>query len=250
MNDRDTVMKKDNVFREKMKEVPPFAFNEAVASVFDDMLTRSVPLYRHSIKLQAKLTRLFYQDKTHIYDLGCSHGNFGLLAVKVFDNTSFEMIGVDSSQPMIEKYRKRLSHLKGKPNIRLFCDNIENITIENASVVVINLTLQFLDLLKRDALIEKIFQGLQPGGVLLLTEKTIHSDPHYNTLQNDFYKSFKLENGYSELEISQKRDALEKVLIPETIESHWQRIQKAGFTFFDVYLRWFNFASMIAIKDV
>jgi len=149
---------------------------------------------------------------------------------------------------MIDKYHKRLAQAQNCHQIDLVCGLLEDIKIENASVVLINLTLQFLDLKKRDGLIEKIYQGLLPGGVLLVTEKIVNKACPINDLEQDFYRRFKRENGYSELEISQKRDALEKVLIPESIDVHKQRFFAAGFSHVDVWLKWFNFASMIAIR--
>jgi len=125
---------------------------------------------------------------------------------------------------------------------------VENISITNASVVVLNLTLQFVSSDKRNDLIQSIYQGLKPGGLLLLTEKIIHDTVELDSLQQHFYKKFKRENGYSDLEISQKRDALEDVLVPDTLETHRERLQRAGFIKIDTWLKWFNFAAMLAIK--
>lgn len=247
-------MNKDTVFAKKKALITPFQFNKDVAEVFDDMLTRSVPLYWESIKQQARMTRRFYREKTRIYDLGCSHGNQGMEILDSFGTEPFAMTAVDSSQPMIEKYSKRLSTLEAGQSIDqgqlidLVCRPMEEISIDNASVVVINLTLQFLDPEKRDSLIGTIYQGLCPGGILMLTEKTIHPGLEFNDLEQDFYCQFKRENGYSDLEISQKRDALEKVLIPESVDAHRDRLISAGFSKVNVWMKWFNFTSILAIK--
>jgi len=241
-------LKKDKVFAVKKAKVRPFEFNKEVAGVFDDMLNRSVPLYGESIKRQSQLTARYYQEGSRIYDLGCSHGNLGMLISNQLKSRIFTMVAVDSSAAMIEKYSKRLGKHDNTPQVDLVCGFLEDIQIKKASVVLINLTLQFLDTGKRDDLIKKIYQGMNPDGILLLTEKINHTSPILDDLQTTFYKTFKVENGYSRLEISQKRDALEKVLIPDTIETHRTRILNAGFTTFDIWLKWFNFASMIAIK--
>jgi tRNA (cmo5U34)-methyltransferase len=241
-------MNKDRVFSEKLTTITPFRFNEKVARVFDDMLVRSVPLYGEVLKQQARIARQFYQQGTRIFDLGCSHGNLGILLLDCFGDSDFKMTAVDNSEPMIQRFQKRLAvHDRGN-SIELACAGIENIVISNASVVVVNLTLQFLDRKKRDYLIQSAFNGLCKGGVLLLTEKTVHPDPQLNALEQDYYYQFKRENGYTELEISQKRDALERVLVPETVSDHENRIQEAGFGSFNVWLKWFNFTSMIAVK--
>ncbi|MCK5163540.1 MAG: carboxy-S-adenosyl-L-methionine synthase CmoA [Desulfobacula sp.] len=241
-------MKKDQVFADKKVRVSPFEFNKEVANVFDDMLHRSVPFYAETIKRQSQLTAQYYQEGSRIYDLGCSHGNLGMLILNQLREKRFSMVAVDSSKPMIEKYLKRLEKNDNTQKVDLICGFLEDIQIKNASVVLINLTLQFLDTEKRDDLIKKIYQGMNPNGILVLTEKTVHAAKMLDDLQTKFYKTFKVENGYSQLEISQKRDALEKVLIPDTLETHRNRILNAGFTIFDIWLKWFNFASMIAIK--
>ncbi len=241
-------MEKDQVFAGKKRKIQSFKFNKEVARVFDDMLNRSVPFYKESIRRQSELAAQFYQPCSRIYDLGCSHGNLGIMVIEQFKEKLFKMVAVDSSKPMIEKYSKRLEQYDTGPRVDLVCGFLEDMQIKNASVVLINLTLQFLDKEKRDDLIKKIYQGMNSNGILVLTEKTIHASKELNDLQTKFYKAFKLENGYSELEISQKRDALEKVLVPDTIETHEKRILKAGFDQFDIWLKWFNFASMMAIK--
>lgn len=243
-------MEKDRVFAAKRDTIKPFEFNEQVAGVFDDMLNRSVPLYGESIRRQAQLADLFYREGTRIYDFGCSHGNLGMLVLKKLQNRKCSMIAVDNSISMIQKYRSRLEKRNFSIHPDLVCCSMDEVKIENASVALINLTLQFLEKKKRDAFIQKIYNGLVDGGVLILTEKTIHPVKELDDLQTDMYTHFKLENGYSDLEISQKRDALEKVLVPESIFEHENRIMSAGFTYFDVWLRWFNFVSMIAVKRV
>ena len=242
-------MKKDRVFAKKKKKIKSFEFNEAVASVFDDMLNRSVPLYAESIQRQSQLAAGYYQEGSRIYDLGCSHGNIGVLILDQFGRRPVKMVAVDSSRPMIDRYLKRIKKYDPPCQVDLVCGFLENIQIRNASVVLINLTLQFLDTEKRDELVHHIYQGMNPDGILILSEKTVHESEVLNGLQTKFYEAFKVENGYSLLEISQKRDALEKVLVPDTIETHKKRILAAGFSEFDVWLKWFNFVSMIAIKQ-
>ncbi len=242
-------MERDRVFARKQHRIKPFAFNRKVAKVFDDMLVRSVPLYKESIYRQTRLACRFYQAGTRMYDLGCSHGNLGQLICEQFQHQAFTMVGVDSSWPMLEKYRQRLPQFRPGGAIHLVCGSMEDIKIENASVVVVNLTLQFLDAARRDGLICRIFSGLLPGGIVLLMEKTVHPDAFGNALEQDVYRQFKRENGYSDLEISQKRDALEKVLVPDTLEAHFRRLEQAGFSFVDVLLKWFNFSSIIAVKS-
>lgn len=240
-------MPKDRIFAEKTDPVQPFRFDERVATVFDDMLHRSVPLYAESIRLQAKLAVQYFQPGTRIYDLGCSNGNLGVMICHRFGAGPFSMKAVDSSAPMIEKYRDRLSD-REKQSVQFVCDRIEDTFVSRASVAILNLTIQFVAPEKRDAVVKKIFNGLVPGGALLLTEKITHHAEGIRRLYESFYTDFKLANGYSELEISQKRDALEKILIPDTLDDHQARLERAGFGSVDVWLKWFNFVSLIAVK--
>ncbi len=241
-------MGKDRIFAGKKDKAEPFKFNREVARVFDDMLNRSVPLYGESIRRQAEIASDYYQPGSRIYDLGCSNGNLGLLILDQMKDREFSMIGVDSAMPMIEKYAGRLKGKHDQNSVHLVCGFLEDVRIEKASVVLINLTLQFINPQKRESVLAAIFNGLNPGGILLLTEKTVHSQEELNDLEIRFYKKFKLENGYSELEISQKREALEKVLFPDTLETHKKRLMQAGFETIDIWLKWFNFASFIAVK--
>jgi tRNA (cmo5U34)-methyltransferase len=244
-------MTKDSLFSRPQKPVPPFEFNESVVQVFDDMLIRSVPFYRELIRRQAQLAVHYHQPGTRIYDLGCSTGNMGLAIGSAMQTSRpFELIGVDTSEPMLKVCRERFQSLNGNAHITLKCADIRDLEMADASVIILNLTLQFLPPSDRQAVLERIYGALVPGGVLLLTEKTVHVHAGLNELQQDFYYRFKAENGYSQMEISQKREALENVLIPETVETHSGRLNDVGFKAVDIWLKWFNFASFIALKEV
>lgn len=242
-------MSKDKIYAVPQETIPPFEFNRQVVEVFDDMLGRSVPLYRESILRQAQIAAQSYRPGTRIYDLGCSNGNLGMALCREMGERNFELIAVDSSAPMLETFAQRLADSGNNDRVQLEENDIRQVPLENASVVIVNLTLQFLPVAARDELIRNIHQALVPGGVLLLTEKVVHENAELNDLQQDFYYRFKAENGYSQMEISQKREALENVLVPETLEVHRERLQQGGFTAIDVWLKWFNFASILALKD-
>jgi len=191
---------------------------------------------------------ILYEKDSNIYDLGCSNGNFGVELLNQMGKIPFHMIAVDNSIEMIDTYNKRLNQKPLGCNISTICECIEHIDIQNASVVVINLTLQFLPVSLRDSIIDKIYKGLNKNGILLLSEKIKHKEASLANLQQNLYYSFKKENGYSNMEISQKRDALDNVLIPETVEEHIRRFKKSGFKHYDIWLKWFNFSSFICQK--
>ena len=240
--------KPDAIYARPKSSIAPFDFNSAVVEVFDDMLTRSVPLYHESIRRQVELSAHYYQPGTYLYDLGCSNGNFGLEFIRAMGTLPFKMRAIDNSTPMLDQYRHRLKNVNNK-NTEICLASIEDYPLDNASVVVINLTLQFSSSAQRLQLLQRIYDALVPGGILLLSEKIIHQDDHLNQLQQKWYYKFKKENGYSQLEISQKREALENVLIPDSIELHLQRLNQVGFHQIDVWLKWFNFVSILCVKQ-
>ncbi len=243
-------MSQDSLYARPRARVNPFCFDEQVVRVFDDMLDRSVPFYREILLRQVQLVEKFHLNGSMIYDLGCSHGNLGMsLLQSLGQDRDLSMVAVDSSAAMLERYRLRLDELDCPHAVELRLEDMCTTAMENASVVVINLTLQFLPLQSRDALIQRVYDALLPGGVLLLTEKLVHEDEKMANTQRDLYYGLKMAQGYSELEISQKRDALENVMIPETLETHLRRLKAAGFAAVDPWFKWFNFCSLIARKD-
>lgn len=240
-------MSQDRIYA-RPRPPAPFAFDAQVTGVFDDMLSRSVPLYAEAVRRQAQLAARFYRDSTRIYDLGCSHGNFALALCPLLGERPFSLVAADSSASMLARFRQRLQDHPRAGQIQLLETDVRRLPLAQASVVVANLTLQFLPPADRDELVTRIWQSLVPGGVFLLSEKLAHENPLLDRLQGDFYHRFKAENGYSELEISQKRDALENVLVPETLSAHRRRLEGAGFSAVETWLRWFNFAALIAVK--
>ena len=240
-------MKKDNLF-DNPQQVVNFAFDDAVADVFPDMIRRSVPGYETVISLLGVLAQQYAQPNTHVYDLGSSLGAATLSMHRQTSNLGLKHICVDNSEAMVKRCESRLARHMPDADLRVVCDNIETIEIKNASLVVVNFTLQFLSPESRLALLKKIHQGLLSNGVLILSEKLVFKDETENQIQIDWHHSFKSANGYSDLEISQKRAAIENVMIPDTLETHQQRLQQAGFEQSYQWFQSFNFASLIALK--
>jgi tRNA (cmo5U34)-methyltransferase len=241
-------MSKDTLFKDRRDRVAPFAFTTEVAAVFDDMLVRSIPGYSELIRRQAQLSRRYLQPQSSLYDLGCSHGNLGMRLLENPPAIPFTIRAVDNAPAMLARYRSRLESRSQSERVDLICADLRDLKIRQASVVVINFTLQFLPLEARESLLHRIYSGLLPGGVLLFSEKTVHADRRLAELQIDFHHRFKAENGYSELEISQKREALENVLVPDTVETLAERLTRAGFRCWDMWQKWFNFTSWIVFK--
>lgn len=240
--------KRDRLFAEKM--LPgDFVFDEQVASVFEDMINRSVPGYSTIIAMIGVLAENYCQEGSRIYDLGCSLGGATLAAADRVTCEDYGVIAIDNSAAMIDRLRAKLTELpQFADRIECRCEDLLTTEIAEASVVVLNFTLQFIPLSERAALLGRIYEGMRPGGVLIVSEKITFPDEKLNQLFIEMYHSFKESMGYSKLEISQKRAALEKVLLPETLVHHRDRLSTIGFQSIDVWFQCFNFASMVAFK--
>lgn len=240
-------MKQDNIFA-NTQQVVDFAFDEAVADVFPDMIRRSVPGYETVIALLGVLANRYAQKKTRVYDLGCSLGAATLSVHQQTRTLNLEHICIDNSDAMTKRCESRLKRHMPEADLSVICEDIENADINNASIVIINFTLQFLAPVARLALLENIYKGLLPNGVLVLSEKLVFENETENEHQIDWHHTFKKANGYSDLEISQKRAAIENVMIPDSFEQHQKRLEAAGFKQSYQWFQSFNFASMVAIK--
>lgn len=240
----------DNIYSKPVDQVSPFTFDQKVVDVFPDMIGRSVPGYDLSLQLIPLFAQRFVQAGTSVYDLGSSLGA-GIEAMLPFlPPATQKVIGVDNSAAMIDQARARFSTMDADVPIEVeFVEaDIESVPIRNASFVIMNYTLQFIPQERRNGLSKAIFNGLTPGGLLFLSEKVIFSDLEQNQRIIDIHHDYKRMQGYSDLEISQKRDALMNVLVPETFEDHRARLIGAGFSKVEIVLSALNFMSIIAIK--
>ncbi len=240
--------KRDNLYSNPVADPGVFTFDDKVARVFPDMIKRSVPGYTTIVAMTGLLAARYATSASRLYDLGCSLGASTLSMRQNVHHADCHIVGVDNSPDMLERCRAVMDTDSHDIPVDLVCADLQDIAIENASVVVLNFTLQFVPIEQRDSIIQRIFDGLQPGGILVLSEKVSFEDPHLDALNIELHEQFKLANGYSELEVAQKRTALENVLLPETLAAHRLRAQKAGFTSCDVWFQCFNFASLVALK--
>ena len=238
----------DDLFSQPQQSVSEFVFDDNVAGVFADMIKRSVPGYSTLLTGIAAISNQYATPGSNCYDLGCSIGASTLSMSNAIPHPDCKIIAIDNSAAMINHCRENFQQTEVKQDIEIICDDVLSYPINNASVVVMNLTLQFIPLHKRQHCINRIYEGLLPGGVLILSEKLDFINTRENQWQQTVHHGFKQLQGYSTLEISQKRTALENVLIPETQKTHQQRLETAGFQFTTTWFQCFNFVSMIAIK--
>ena len=246
MNPVDTDHR-DTLFAQPLTERGLFTFNEAVAGVFPDMINRSVPGYSTVIAMTGTLAAQHARAGAHIYDLGCSWGASLLSAAREAACQSCQLIGIDNSEAMLSRARAYLDQHQEGQYISLRRDDIVDTPLENACVVIMNYTLQFVPVADRDPLLRRIRAAMKPGDLLILSEKLTLDDPALNDYLITLHHNFKRQQGYSDLEIAQKRQALEDVLVPETRQAHLARLEAAGFARCDVWFQCLNFASLIAI---
>ncbi|HEB96524.1 MAG TPA: carboxy-S-adenosyl-L-methionine synthase CmoA [Sedimenticola thiotaurini] len=234
---------RDRLYRAPLASVDGFRFDERVARVFPDMIRRSVPGYGTVLNMIRVLAGKRVQAGSRCYDLGCSLGAAALAMAEGAAGRDCHVVGIDNSPAMLARARE----LVAGDAIDLVCADICDFPITDASMVVLNFTLQFVPPPRRQELLRRIRQGLRPGGILVLSEKIAFDDPELQQRQVELHHAFKRANGYDELEISQKRSALERVLIPETLESHRERLRRAGFRRADPWFQCFNFISLVAL---
>ncbi len=241
-------MSKDDIYKQPIQNIEDFSFDKAVSDAFDDMVDRSVPGYRTLIANIGPIASRFLRANTNCYDLGCSHGAAALSIFNCCSDDSITIHAIDNAPAMIQQCEQLISHADASPQIQTHLADIQDFAIENASVTVLNLTLQFLPVEHRRVLLENIFQGMVTGGACIITEKIILENESTEQLFQELHANFKSANQYSQLEISQKRKAIENVLIRETLANHQQRLTDIGFSTVTVWFQCLNFVSLLAIK--
>jgi tRNA (cmo5U34)-methyltransferase len=239
---------RDDIYRADGDDVEPFEFSERVVRVFPDMIERSVPGYRPLLEMLPLVVRNAARPDTRIYDLGASLGAATLAARRAVAVDGVEIIAVDDSRPMVERCRELVAADNSRVPVDVVHADIRDVPIDNASVVLLLFTLQFLPVAARDGLIARIRDGLVDGGVLLLAEKLAFDEPGQQRWMDDHHADFKRAHGYSDLEIARKRQALENVLVPETRQAHHHRLKNAGFGEVHDWFQAFNFGCMAAVN--
>ncbi|MDC0491936.1 carboxy-S-adenosyl-L-methionine synthase CmoA [Candidatus Pseudothioglobus singularis] len=236
---------RDNLFNANI-DIADFRFDKKVVEVFDDMVRRSVPGYDSMIQMIGLIARMYGQDNTNYYDLGSSTGAISLAIALNNKHQKNTFFAIDNSEEMVSKCKQNLE--SKIDNLQATCADINQIHIENASIVVLNLTLQFIDVKDRSNLIKKIYEGLNPGGVLIISEKIHFEDKETQDQITNLHIDFKKENGYSELEIANKRQAIENVLITDTKAIHIERLKDSGFKDTSCFFQCLNFVSFLSVK--
>lgn len=238
----------DEVFSEDMN-IRDFIFDEKVASVFDDMLERSIPLYGQTQIMAMQLGKEFVQPDTNVFDIGCSTCTLLDTFASIVPDETVNFVGIDNSKPMLEQARKKLDDSVNKDRVSLKLRDIQaDMGMDNASVVFMLYTLQFVRPLQREATVRQIYDALAENGCLILVEKVLGNDSLFNRLYIEFYYEYKRKRGYTDKEIQQKRESLENVMIPYRIDENIELLKRCGFGSIDIFFKWYNWTGMIAVK--
>lgn len=238
----------DKLFSTHLNKIADFSFDENVAAVFPDMIARSIPGYPLMIENIGRLARQYCQPDSTIYDLGCATGTATLSMAKHVDVDNCQIVGLDNSPAMVKHCQQFVNQYHHPCPITIECADITHYAYQSSSVILMNFTLQFLAPDQRQDMINRVYDALLPGGALILSEKFTHEDMIGNELLVDLHHQFKGDNGYSDLEISQKRTALEKVMLTDTMSAHTSRLDSAGFAHIIPWFSCFNFMSLVAVK--
>ncbi len=244
----NTPGERDTLYAAPREAVGDFVFDQSVVEVFPDMIKRSVPGYSTIVHMIGQLAERYCQSGTRCYDLGCSLGAATLAMRHRISAANASIVAIDSSPEMIERCQVVMDADSHDVPVQLIEGDILSTEISNASVCVLNFTLQFIPLDQRLSLLKKIYEGLVPGGILVISEKLAFDDEEHQNVMTELHHYFKKTNGYSDMEIAQKRNAIENVLIPESFDTHKSRLGQAGFRHTDLWFQCFNFSSFIAFK--
>jgi len=236
-------MKKDEVFNKPIAK--QFEFDAEIAAVFDDMLQRSVPFYAEAMKLTQRFAKHYIREGAYVYDLGCSTAST-LLDIERNLEVEAKLIGLDNAPSMLEQAQKKLTAFNS--NIVVEEADILTYDYKSCDVMISNYTLQFIRPLVREELIQKIANAMNDGGAFIFSEKVVSSNTKLNKELIDCYYEYKQEQGYTQYEIAQKREALENVLIPYTEAENIEMAMRSGFSHCECIFRWANFATFIAVK--
>lgn len=239
----------DDLYKAPQLKVAPFAFNEQVAHVFTNMIERSVPGYQALLQLIASISQSHYQPNTAVYDLGCSLGAVTQVLQATANIANLHFIAIDNSAAMLNQATQHFANQGVHAySTEFICKDIREVAYQPASVIVVNYCLQFLPIEDRDAILSKLYQALVPGGILILSEKIKNINPADNERLKLTHETFKQQQGYSPIEIQQKREALTSILFPETIAAHTQRLTNIGFNSVQIFFQCLQFVAFFAQK--
>ena len=238
---------KDRIFKQDIGK--QFEFDAQVASVFDDMLERSIPHYKEVLGLIVDFCSYTLESSKSaiplVYDLGSSTGTT-LLALSQALSTHTRFIGIDSSQAMIDKASLKAQAYNA--NIEFIYTDLLEYDFLHSDIVIANYSLQFIRPMQRPALLQKIYNALTEGGILIVSEKMTSHHRILDRQMIERYVRYKQEQGYTKTEISKKREALENVLVPFSLEDNIAMLKDIGFSGIEVLFKWVNFGTLIAKK--
>ena len=218
--------------------------------MFPDMIRRSVPGYDTVIPITGLLAARHLGTSGTAYDLGCSLGATTQAIIAQTSAPNIRIVGYDNSVPMIEGACAANTDPRARFEVLDIEQNLTQEHLRHAKVIILNFVLQFFEPEARLVTLKTIKEALPDDGLLIVSEKVQAANPALDRYFNAQHLAWKSANGYSALEISQKRSALENVMRIDTEATHRQRFADAGFTEIVQWYRCLNWASFLVTSNV
>ena len=222
-----------------------WTFNKNIASKFDYHISKSIPLYKEFRWLGEKLSDFYIKNDSKVYDIGCSTGSFlKNLAVRHSDKVKAKFYGIDVVKSMIKYANLKNKHKK----IKFLNKNILKYNFLESDLIISFYTIQFIHPKFRQKIINKIYKSLNWGGAFFFVEKVRSYDARTQDQLTSIYEEYKIDNGFSLKEITNKKMSLKGILEPFSSRANIQMLKRAGFVDVSSVAKFVSFEFFLAIK--
>lgn len=224
-----------------------FEFDDEVAAIFQDMATRSIPMYEEVHRLHCSLLHEALEEATLVVDVGSSTGHlFGAIEHELgftLSEAGIEGLAIDSSPHMMGELRTRFPTVVGA------CRDItEAVDLKRPADIIFCLyTLQFIPPERKALAFDWIVRNLKLGGYLVLGQKESVPGVWADMAFTEEYHQFRRDNGYTQAEIDAKTSALAGSMWPISIAQIQSELAARGVVTYPTS-RWLQFSTLIGVR--